>query len=584
MLLSLILLLSISASEESYDCSHRYRRSWYSLTSDEQSLYISGYKKLRQNGKLSVISSTYNKLSVINKFQDSSLFFFIHEHFIYEFENAMRSLGNEYKCFSMPYWDFTMDSGLERDEKPIFNTGIGGDGDNINNYCIQSDNWNINDYWTPFAINCAQNEMNDDDDNDNDNKCCLKRSISKTQILPSSIEIAFVIEHNDNFIDFSNDIHGYIDNVYAFFGSSIFNAPMTNDMASEDPIYFLLASFIGYLRSIWTDCHDFDLIQQNQLQNYPEFYSSFDNYPNHNNEYDLDYPLNDIFYDLNNEQWTKLYQSENPLTIRDLIDISSNGIVYDLGSFAMRSKLNTFCNGHINGNWFIASSSSLLSSSSYDKDISSPLNEYIDKIWNSLSQYEIDQDEKFKVASSLSCDFNRKTSLNSCFMDIDDNHNYYINDDENYCDNMNEMELNELTLNDLYDFIGDRINNECLLKIRNERWSYVSGNILLKKNLCNGGFDYKCNVYGGFDDGSYDDVTSIIDDGYDVQNANGSNYDFFSFNTSLWSVIVWCSMFIFIFMTCCYMFIVKKDFETEEMYKKHRQNAHVVIYGSIDNI
>ena len=32
-------------------------------------------------------------------------------------------------------------------------------------------------------------------------------------------------------------------------------------MAPEDPLYFLIASFIGYIRAIWTDCHDYDYVQ-----------------------------------------------------------------------------------------------------------------------------------------------------------------------------------------------------------------------------------------------------------------------------------------------------------------------------------
>ena len=127
--------------------------------SDEQRLlYISGFQKLRKNGQLSSITTSYSKLMTsMNRLQDSSLFFLMDEHLVYEFEAAIRSLGTKYECFAMPYWPFTMDAGME-DNAPIFNTGLGGDGDKLHKYCVTSDRWNLcNDdktdelcYWTPF--------------------------------------------------------------------------------------------------------------------------------------------------------------------------------------------------------------------------------------------------------------------------------------------------------------------------------------------------------------------------------------------------------------------------------------------------
>ena len=195
--------------------------------------------KLRKNGELDNIKVIYSKLLSLNKYQDSSLFFFMNEELIYYLENAIRSLGNEYKCFSMPFWDFTVDAGIPNQNKPIFNTKLGLYNDD--NFCVKSidDIWNIckNDkdkeidsnilcYWIP----------NDDKIISNSSDSCLKRFISNTQILPTSAQIAFSIENNDNFIDFTKEIKLYFDYVYAFFSSS------QSLITIDDPIYPL---FIG---------------------------------------------------------------------------------------------------------------------------------------------------------------------------------------------------------------------------------------------------------------------------------------------------------------------------------------------------
>eukprot|EP01084_Bolivina_argentea_P232618 392018_1 len=291
------------------DCNVRYRKSWYSLTPQEQEVYMTGFRTIRANGALAVITGSDTST-------DASLFFSIHEHLVYEAENAIRSLGGDYACFGMPYWDFSVDSSME-DDAAIFN--------------------------------------------------CL----STTRTLPSSIEIAFAIQSNADFEAFSRCIRRFVDYVHAFVGTQ------EECRTSEDPILFLLSSFLGYIGGLWTDCNGFDF------------------------------------------------------------DVSVLGIQYELGSFWSTLR----CNGHLNNERFV-----------------------IDKT---------------------------------------------VNDD-----------------------------------VWKERYGY-----------------------GG------DDISGILsDESSETQYINPSNTkDFKAFDTSLWSVIVWCSMFIFIFMMCCYMFTVKKDFETEIIYKKHRK-------------
>eukprot|EP01084_Bolivina_argentea_P297992 513452_1 len=572
----------VETTNNDFDCNIRYRRNWYSLTLSEQLLYIKGFQSLRRNGKLDDISHAYLTATSIRKWQDSSLFFPLHEHLTYQLENAIRSLGNEYKCFSMPYWDWSIDSGLETNA-PIFNTPIGGNGVENNNYCVKSDYWNVCNennkdnttelcYWTPFPIHC----------DDTESICCLKRWISTTQILPSSIEIAFEIANNANYEQFTNKIKQFSDYIHAYIGS-VDTTPMSDIISSEDPIFFLLSSYIGYIRALWSDCNDYDLIPNIELENYINAYQSFKTQiknakfrSNDNTLYELDMDLNEIFYNQN-------YNSNeyNAMSVRNLYDISELNVVYNLGTFWEVSKINTWCNGHINNNWFmnkdyINTQEDILVNNNY-------VNQYVNKMWNEINLK--DNNNKLAAIASLSCDYVRRNSLNSCYNTI--NENEMVNN--GICDDLSRKQLADLTVNDLYDYIGDN-SNECLLKIRDERWSYCKHNILLKQSLCVGLFDYKCNKWISIDNeyDGYDDLSPILNPGDtesnddDIEHIMPSSHDgnFFIFNTSLWSVIVWCSMFIFTFMMCCYMFTVKKDFETESIYKKNRQTAYTAIYGS----
>merc|ERR1740116_158677 len=91
------------------DCP-RTRRPYHTLTEDERLLYVKGFQGLRANGKLEQIATAHAANVAVHK---GSSFFFLHAYMIWEAETAIRELGGDFACFSMPYWDYTMDSGLE---------------------------------------------------------------------------------------------------------------------------------------------------------------------------------------------------------------------------------------------------------------------------------------------------------------------------------------------------------------------------------------------------------------------------------------------------------------------------------------
>ena len=74
-----------------------------------------------------------------------------HREYIYQLENAIRGLGGEYSCFTLPYWDWTLEPTpadvANGSQLFILNSGLGGDGDGD---CLDDDVWGNGSY-TPYV-------------------------------------------------------------------------------------------------------------------------------------------------------------------------------------------------------------------------------------------------------------------------------------------------------------------------------------------------------------------------------------------------------------------------------------------------
>ena len=63
--LYLLLLLPLVALSDEEDCP-RLRKSWYTLSNEEKSLYIEGFQKIRKNGKMDIISASHDRYNYDN--------------------------------------------------------------------------------------------------------------------------------------------------------------------------------------------------------------------------------------------------------------------------------------------------------------------------------------------------------------------------------------------------------------------------------------------------------------------------------------------------------------------------------------
>ena len=143
----------------------RIRKSWLSLTKSEKNLYVSGLLKLRAQSEgqihldevIAVGSEHEQVYGSIVHFGSSYLFW--HGYLLWELESRIRNLGDEYKCFAVPYWDFSTEAGRSLDEAPyIFNNdihGLGGYGNPDDYFTVNEYSWpgvTTKDYWVCYYV------------------------------------------------------------------------------------------------------------------------------------------------------------------------------------------------------------------------------------------------------------------------------------------------------------------------------------------------------------------------------------------------------------------------------------------------
>merc|ERR1719474_2239947 len=144
------------------------------LSEDELMLYVDGLQQIRKNGKYQIMVDAH---SIETEIHRGTSFFFYHTYFVWEVETQIRALGSKWNCFAVPYYDWTIDAGRERNPL-ILNTVFGGDGEPGNNNCVTDPHnknlWGIIKWPVRELCNPAE---------DVEVGCCLKRNLDSTQKL-----------------------------------------------------------------------------------------------------------------------------------------------------------------------------------------------------------------------------------------------------------------------------------------------------------------------------------------------------------------------------------------------------------------
>lgn len=367
------------------------------------------------------------------------------------------------------------------DDPPILSSGIGGDGEKENGYCVVDDtsamSWDLSSYWSPFEQNCLPTESVP--------YCCLKRSKSSTVTLTSAAQIAAFIRKTDSFATFQPTINFWHNQCHSLLATSELSH-MVDGVAPDDPSFMILHAFVGYLRALWADCWDYDKIPVDELQFHEKAYSTYcgvdspgnDDCSLYTNSLGLDDPFNT--FELKDSEWS-LSHSED-VTVRKLWDPTALGIVYELEPFWSNSGINKWCENQLDSDWFVQT---MTGDKVREVQQRNPAIQHSLSMWDELEHTEsIKEDETFDIVAAKTCDYVRRNSENSCWSE----------EMENAALDMvmvSDEECESLTLEEMLEMDGVR-DNECLKRIRSEVFHRAEHYKSIKRKLCRGDFDYRC--------------------------------------------------------------------------------------------
>jgi hypothetical protein len=317
---------------------------WHLLTLEQQMQYVNAFHALRNNGILDIFIEAHHLTDTPESFANvhyTAEFFPWHSYFLTEIESQIRNLGEDYKCFSLPYWDFTVDAGYATaNDMPVYNSVLGSDGNEDDDYCVEDELWNRWVYPTTFLCSATEIELGI--------PCCLKRHNGPRGHIPSADDMVPHIYSYRRWQGFQEAVvkeHTY---VHGYCSGQNNKTHMYGHNAAEDPLFIMLHNFLMYLRGLRTTCYGYDRVI-NELEDYVPF--AYDPYlADHSADVK---PFLDRAMDFNvlaTMEWADA--SKEDITVRKVWDFAHFGISFELGTFWHNNpSLAEYC-GDINDTWF----------------------------------------------------------------------------------------------------------------------------------------------------------------------------------------------------------------------------------------
>jgi len=300
-------------------CAKRCRKAWNTLSQTERNKYIYGFKQLADQGVIQELSSTH-RISAQHG-QSNSYFLPWHRVFTQLLEDAIRGLGDDYKCFAMPYWDWSSEATpkevYDGAELMIMNSGLGIDS---NGECQNSG--------CPFDQGSYESES--PSHYDNEGTKCMIRDLDYTSghtgfgycWFETPDELLGIIGDSSDYGIFSGELHN---DPHAYPHICV-GGNMGTFYSPDDPIFYLHHTFIDYIWALWQDCHDYEGVLAST--------SAFNG-------------------ELSGTMYYTPYTSDT-YTPADVLDIAASDIIYEKGPlFATIEVENSEdCPGTVNSNWF----------------------------------------------------------------------------------------------------------------------------------------------------------------------------------------------------------------------------------------
>ena len=210
-----------------------------------------------------------------------------HRWYLIGFENALRSMGGEFECVTIPYWDWEKDAGSESTSPPLrcntFGTSTGFDaGTNcVNNGLAKSPTWTVSD-----------------------GVSCLRRTFGGFGFTGEASLLA-TIGAQANFQNFRPTLEGSphaAPHVYV-------GGHMTTYSSPEDPLFWIHHCNVDRIWALWQDYYGYDEIAKASYTN-TQYYST-----------SAAEDLSSVMpFDVDNLGNTLSYFS-SPVTVRDMMHI-----------------------------------------------------------------------------------------------------------------------------------------------------------------------------------------------------------------------------------------------------------------------
>ena len=221
----------------------RVRKAWSLLSCAERDLYISAVGTFHRTRKFDFDRMVEMHLEAGSYAHGTSAFLAWHRYYLVGWENMLRSLGGEFSCIAVPYWDWEKDAGSES-QSAVFSastfgsvTGFGCVSDGVANFNRGIRGWR------------------------DSRNMCLQRSFDFFWGFIGQAEMAAVIQDVPNFAVFSQSLEGaphaspHVD----------IGGQMSTLYSPEDPLFMVHHANVDRLFALWQDYHGHDEVAKADL-------------------------------------------------------------------------------------------------------------------------------------------------------------------------------------------------------------------------------------------------------------------------------------------------------------------------------
>ena len=221
-------------------CPPRVRRAWSSLACNERALYIEAVKEFKATHSAEYDGFVGMHVTAWDYAHGTSAFLPWHRYYLLGWENALRSLGGQFACITVPYWDWERDAGAEATSSVLrantFGTADGIDGSGcVTNGVASFPGWAVTD------------------------GTCLRRANGQSGWwgFTDEASMAALIIGDSSFNAFRPALEGNPHVApHVWIGSP--GGHMGSSPSPEDPLFFVHHANVDRMWALWQDYHGHD--------------------------------------------------------------------------------------------------------------------------------------------------------------------------------------------------------------------------------------------------------------------------------------------------------------------------------------